>query len=135
MRPFSHNGPAMKTQAPTHIKLHKKSKMLEIQFASETFELPAEFLRVYSPSAEVKGHGNPILQIGKLHVSMTGIEMVGQYAIKIVFDDGHNSGIYDWSYLYELCTQQKTMWQQYLQALHEAGKSRDPETSVVKMLL
>ena len=118
---------------PSAIKLHKRSKTLEVQFAHETFQLEAEFLRVLSPSAEVRGHGNPVLQTGKLNVAVTSVEMVGQYAIKLIFDDGHDSGIYDWGYLYELCHNKEAMWDEYLQALRDAGASRDPEVSVVRL--
>lgn len=121
----------MTTPIPSAIKLHKRSKTLEIQFGHDTFQLEAEFLRVLSPSAEVRGHGNPVLQTGKLNVAITGVEMVGQYAIKLVFDDGHNSGIYDWGYLHELCHNKEAMWDEYLQALRDAGASRDPDVSVV----
>ena len=122
----------MTTSIPSAIKLHKRSRLLEIQFGHESFQLEAEFLRVLSPSAEVRGHGNPVLQTGKLNVAITGVEMVGQYAIKLIFDDGHDSGIYDWSYLYELCREKEAMWDEYIQALRGAGASRDPDVSVVR---
>ena len=122
----------MTTSIPSAIKLHKRSRLLEIQFGHESFQLEAEFLRVLSPSAEVRGHGNPVLQTGKLNVAITGVEMVGQYAIKLIFDDGHDSGIYDWSYLYELCREKQAMWDEYIQALRGAGASRDPDVSVVR---
>ncbi len=122
----------MTTSIPSAIKLHKRSRLLEVQFGHESFQLEAEFLRVLSPSAEVRGHGNPVLQTGKLNVAITGVEMVGQYAIKLIFDDGHDSGIYDWSYLYELCRKKETMWDEYIQALRGAGASRDPDVSVVR---
>lgn len=118
---------------PSDIKLHKRSRLLDIQFGHEIFQLEAEFLRVLSPSAEVRGHGNPVLQTGKLNVAITGVEMVGQYAIKLIFDDGHDSGIYDWGYLYELCHNKEAMWDEYLQALRDAGASRDPDVSVVRI--
>ena len=83
------------TQLPTDIKLHKASKTLSLKYASgEEYTLPAEFLRVHSPSAEVQGHGNPILQFGKINVALTKIEPAGQYALKLTFDDGHDSGLF-----------------------------------------
>ncbi|MFK0571787.1 gamma-butyrobetaine hydroxylase-like domain-containing protein [Endozoicomonas sp.] len=123
----------MTTQIPSAIKLHKLSRLLEVQFGNESFQLEAEFLRVLSPSAEVRGHGNPVLQTGKMNVAITGVEMVGQYAIKLIFDDGHDSGIYDWNYLYELCHNRQQLWDEYLQAIRDAGASRDPEVSIVRL--
>ncbi|WP_067518847.1 gamma-butyrobetaine hydroxylase-like domain-containing protein [Endozoicomonas ascidiicola] len=123
----------MTSKIPSAIKLHKQSNVLEIQFGYESFHLEAEFLRVLSPSAEVRGHGNPVLQTGKLHVALTGVQMVGQYAIKLIFDDGHDSGIYDWNYLYELCHEKQRFWDSYLKTLREAGANRDPDVSVVKL--
>jgi DUF971 family protein len=97
--------------------------------------LPAEFLRVHSPSAEVQGHGKPILQTGKLHVGLSSIEPAGNYALKLCFDDGHDSGLFTWDYLYQLATQQEALWTDYLSALAAAGKTRDPEQSVIKLML
>ena len=91
-------------------------------------------LRVLSPSAEVRGHGQPVLQTGKKNVQITGIEMVGNYAIKIIFDDGHDSGLYDWNYLYDLCVNKDQHWDDYLKQLHDAGESRDPAVSVVRLI-
>lgn len=119
---------------PSVIILHKRSNVLEVWFGHETFHLEAEFLRVLSPSAEVRGHGNPELQVGKLNVAITDVEMVGQYAIKLIFDDGHDSGIYDWGYLNKLCHHKEVLWDEYLQALMDHGASRDPEVSVVRLL-
>ena len=116
-------------KVPTDIRLRKKSGLLELHYDDGTrFELPAELLRVYSPSAEVKGHGKgrEVLQTGKRNVQMTAIEAVGQYAIRLSFDDGHDSGIYSWDYLYQLGQQQDTLWQQYLERLQQAQASRDP---------
>lgn len=113
---------------PTDVRLRKKSGLLELQYSDGTrFELPAELLRVYSPSAEVKGHGKgqEVLQTGKRHVSMTSIAAVGQYAIRLSFDDGHDSGIYSWDTLYELGEHQQELWQQYLSRLQQAQASRD----------
>lgn len=116
------------TPIPTEIKLHQKSKILEISFNDgKTFRLPCEFLRVYSPSAEVRGHGpgQEILQTGKQGVSITHIEPVGHYAIQLNFSDGHNTGIYSWDLLYNYGLNQDAMWQHYLQRLKEAGFSRE----------
>lgn len=121
---------------PTAIKLHKASKTLELHYAAdECYTLPAEFLRVHSPSAEVQGHGKPILQTGKLQVGLTGIEPAGNYALKLCFDDGHDSGLFSWDYLYQLATHHDELWNDYLAALAAAGKSRDPNESPVKLLL
>ncbi|SDY64713.1 gamma-butyrobetaine hydroxylase-like domain-containing protein [Nitrosomonas sp. Nm58] len=112
------------TPIPTEIKLHKKSKVLEISFNDgKTFQLPCEFLRVYSPSAEVRGHGpgDEILQTGKQEVSITHIEPIGHYAIQLNFSDGHNTGLYSWDLLYNYGLNQDAMWQRYLQRLKEAG--------------
>ena len=124
----------MSSQVPTQIKLHKRSKTLEVHFGSDVFVLAAEYLRVYSPSAEVRGHGNPVLQTGKLNVAITGVEPIGQYAIKLIFDDGHDSGIYNWSYLWELGHDYESLWSQYLEQLKEAGAQRDPDVSTVRLL-
>ncbi|MGA0034276.1 MAG: gamma-butyrobetaine hydroxylase-like domain-containing protein [Burkholderiales bacterium] len=113
---------------PTEITLHQASRLLEISFADgKTFRLPCEFLRVFSPSAEVRGHGpgQEVLQTGKRDVGITAVEPVGQYAIQLRFSDGHDTGIYSWDLLYDYGLQQETMWQQYLQRLQEAGASRD----------
>lgn len=121
------------TPSPTEIKLHQKSRMLEIAFADgKRFTLPFEFLRVYSPSAEVRGHGpgQEVLQIGKKDVDVTNIEPVGSYAVQLVFSDGHDSGIYSWSYFYNLGENQDAMWAHYLQRMQEAGASREPGTGV-----
>jgi len=121
---------------PTKIQLHKQSQQLELHFGSEHFLLPAEFLRVHSPSAEVKGHGpnQAILQHGKQAVQITKIERAGNYALKLIFDDGHETGIYTWEYFYELGANQTKLWDEYLSALHGAGKSRLKDTSVVKFV-
>ncbi|SFF86298.1 gamma-butyrobetaine hydroxylase-like domain-containing protein [Neptunomonas qingdaonensis] len=117
------------TQAPipSNIKLHKKSKTLELIYNETSFELTAEFLRVHSPSAEVRGHGigNGTLQTGKKFVGINGVEPSGNYALKIIFDDGHDSGLYTWQYLYTLATQKDQYWDRYLKSLEEAGESRD----------
>lgn len=124
------------TSIPTDIKLHKASKTLTLKYASgEEYTLPAEFLRVHSPSAEVQGHGKPILQFGKLNVGLSGLEPAGQYALKLTFDDGHDSGLFTWEYLEQLCLRQEQLWAEYLDELHKAGKARDPAESVVKLML
>lgn len=117
------------TPSPTEIKLHQKSRALEITFADgKRFMLPCEFLRVYSPSAEVRGHGpgQEVLQIGKKNVEIKHIEPVGTYAVQPVFSDGHDTGIYSWDYFYNLGMNQDEMWQHYLQRMEEAGASREP---------
>jgi DUF971 family protein len=114
---------------PTEIKLHQASRVLEISFADgRTFKLPYEFLRVYSPSAEVRGHGpgQETLQTGKRDVTIKEVEPVGRYAIRPQFSDGHDSGIYSWEYLYELGEDQEALWQRYLERLAAANASRDP---------
>jgi len=112
---------------PESINLHQKSRILEITFSDgQNFELSCEFLRVYSPSAEVKGHGpgQSVLQTGKESVSIKQIEPVGHYAIKLIFDDGHETGLYTWSYLYELGENKDALWKDYLKALSDAGHQR-----------
>lgn len=121
---------------PTDIKLHKASKTLTLKYASgEEYTLPAEFLRVHSPSAEVQGHGKPILQFGKLNVGLSKLEPAGNYALKLTFDDGHDSGLFTWEYLYELGKRQNELLDDYLAELRAAGKSRDPNESFVKLML
>ncbi|MCJ8298297.1 MAG: DUF971 domain-containing protein [Pseudomonadales bacterium] len=112
---------------PTAIKLHKKSKSLELTFVDGQFELRAEYLRVHSPSAEVRGHGigQETLQVKKKFVGISNIEICGNYALKISFDDGHDSGLFTWDYLHELCQNHDLYWQRYLQKLKDAGQSRD----------
>ncbi len=112
---------------PTHIQFHQKSQVLEVQFDDETYQLSAEYLRVFSPSAEVRGHGGGELKLvpAKSAVKITHIEPVGHYAIKLTFDDGHDSGLYTWHTLLELGQQQNSNWQHYLIRLKEAGQSRD----------
>ncbi|MNE16770.1 hypothetical protein D3C76_833430 [compost metagenome] len=121
---------------PSGINLHKASKTLTLTYGpDEVYHLPAEFLRVHSPSAEVQGHGNPILQYGKLGVGLSGLEPAGQYALKLTFDDGHDSGLFTWEYLEQLCLRQQELWDDYLAELAKAGKSRDPNESIVKLML
>jgi DUF971 family protein len=111
---------------PTEITLHKQSKSLELGYEGKSYQLPAELLRVYSPSAEVQGHGHgqEVLQVGKENVAISQIEPVGHYAIKIYFDDGHDSGLFSWDYLYTLATEQTARWQDYLERLAAAGHQR-----------
>jgi DUF971 family protein len=112
---------------PTEIKLHQKSRVMEIAFSDgQSFRLPYEFLRVYSPSAEVRGHGpgQEVLQTGKREVEIRNLDPVGSYAVQPAFSDGHSTGIYSWDYLYELGHKQEKMWREYLAKLEAAGASR-----------
>ena len=121
---------------PQDIRLHKQSKTLELIYSDdERYQLSCEYLRVYSPSAEVKGHGpgQETLQTGKINVGIDNIQPVGNYAIQLFFSDGHDSGIYPWDYLYELCQTQQQKWQQYLDRLDQAGASRDPDIQVINI--
>ena len=116
------------TPTPTEIKLHQASRVLEIAFSdSRTFRLSYEFLRVYSPSAEVRGHGpgQEVLQVGKREIAIKEVEPVGRYAIRPSFSDGHDTGIYSWDYLYDLGDRQDELWQRYLDRMTAAGASRD----------
>ncbi len=116
------------TPAPTEIKLHQRSRAMEIVFSDgKVFRLPYEFLRVYSPSAEVRGHGpgQEVLQTGKREVEIRALEPVGSYAVQPQFSDGHNTGIYSWEYLYELGKNQDKMWKEYLARLEAAGAKRE----------
>ena len=118
---------------PTGITYHKTAKTLELSYADNVaMTLPAELLRVYSPSAEVRGHSESerILQTGKKHVGITAIEPVGNYAIRIVFDDGHDTGIYSWAFLRDLAQNQESFWQRYLSELDEKNASRLPAIPV-----
>jgi DUF971 family protein len=111
---------------PTEITLHQQSKLLEIAFDDGSrYRLPYEFLRVYSPSAAVRGHGpsQEVLQVGKQYVNVIDVQSIGSYAIKLTFDDGHNTGLYSWDYLNELGKYQDGLWQEYLSKLAEAGRA------------
>jgi len=113
---------------PTDIRLHQVSRILELTFDDGAhFELPCEYLRVFSPSAEVRGHGpgQEVLQVGKEDVNITAIEPVGNYAVKLVFDDCHDTGLYSWDVLYELGVNRESNWRRYLQRLAEAGYGRN----------
>lgn len=119
----------MSAPLPSAIDYRAQSRLLVLDYASgERFELPAEYLRVHSPSAEVRGHGKgqEVLQIGKLNVAIRAIEPVGHYAIKLIFDDGHDSGIYSWETLYDLGQHHERNWAAYLARLEQAGQSREP---------
>ena len=121
------------TPIPTEIKLHQQSRILEIAFNDGSrFEMPCEYLRVFSPSAEVRGHGpgQEVLQVGKKNVEIKAIEPVGQYAVVLVFSDGHDSGIYSWDYLYDLGRKQDFYWKAYLRRMEEAGQSRESKALV-----
>ncbi len=116
------------TPLPTRIVVHKQSRVLEIEYADgKLFRLPFELLRVYSPSAEVRGHGpgQEVLQTGKRGVGIDQLDTVGHYAVQPHFDDGHATGIYSWDYLYWLGDNQDALWEEYLQRLGQAGASRD----------
>lgn len=112
---------------PTEIKLHQASRVLEVAFEDGThFELPCEYLRVFSPSAEVRGHGpgTATLVTGKEKVNISAIEPIGNYAVKLVFDDGHSTGLYSWNVLHDLGMEQESNWQDYLRRLAEVGYQR-----------
>ncbi|MFO1424429.1 MAG: DUF971 domain-containing protein [Candidatus Competibacteraceae bacterium] len=112
---------------PTEIKLHQASRTLEVAFEDGArFELPCEYLRVFSPSAEVRGHGpgTETLVTGKENVNITAIEPVGHYAVRLIFDDGHSTGLYSWNILYDLGRDRESHWQDYLRRLAEAGYQR-----------
>jgi DUF971 family protein len=117
---------------PTELNLHQQSRILEITFDDGShFNLPCEYLRVYSPSADVQGHGpgQRVLQLGKENVGVDKIEPVGNYAIRLHFDDEHNTGIYSWEYLYTLGVEQEHRWQAYLDELEKAGQKRKVRAS------
>jgi DUF971 family protein len=118
-----------KSPRPTDITLHQQSGVLDVVFDDgANFSLPVEYLRVYSPSAEVRGHGagQEVLQVGKRNVEVKAIEPVGAYGVKLAFSDGHDTGIYSWDYLYDLGTRRDAYWKAYLERMDKAGASRDP---------
>ena len=120
--------PSESGPAPTEIRLHQKSRLMEIAFADgPSFKLPYEFLRVYSPSAEVRGHGpgQEVLQAGKSKVDIRSLDPVGSYAVQPTFSDGHATGIYSWEYLHHLGENQERLWAEYLARMEQAGASRD----------
>ena len=123
---------------PTNLVLHQKSQVLEILFDDGSqFNLPCEYLRVYSPSAAVKGHGpgQEVLQYGKQDVGIDRIEPQGNYAVKLCFNDGHESGIYTWKLLYELGVNYAELWQDYLRRLEEAGRKRGSSTGDIPVVV
>ena len=127
----------MSDAAPAEIKLHRKSRQLEVRWADGTrYELPCEYLRVYSPSAEVRGHsgGEPLLVGGKREVNIDAVEPVGRYAVRLRFSDGHDTGLYSWDVLHELGEQQQAWWARYLERLAEHGMSRDSDVTKLSAL-
>ena len=123
--------------APIRIVVSKSKSNLTVSFDSgEEYEFPAEYLRVFSPSAEVRGHGRgqEVLQYGKRDVGITSINQAGNYAIQIIFSDGHDSGIFTWDYLQDLGSNYTNNWIDYLARLHEADQSRDPDVQIVKLV-
>lgn len=122
---------------PNDIKLHRKTGILELKYEDGgIYSLPAEFLRVNSPSAEVRGHGpgQEVLQTGKIDVKIDNLDAVGNYAIRLHFSDDHNTGIYSWEYLRELCLNQAEMWESYLLKLKQAGARRENLASDVQVV-
>ena len=114
---------------PTEIELNQKSRVLKVTFnTGEDFELTCEYLRVFSPSAEVRGHGEgqEVLQVGKADVNIDKIESIGNYAIQLYFDDDHDTGIYSWEWLYNICKNHDNFWQDYLAEMEKAGQKRGP---------
>jgi DUF971 family protein len=127
--------PVANAPIPTAITLHQKSRLLEVAFGDgQTYKLSCEFLRVHSPSAEVRGHGpgQEVLQIGKRDVEITSVEPVGSYAVQLSFSDGHDTGIYSWELLHDYGVRMDEMWQRYLGRLAEAGASRDPQAGLTR---
>jgi DUF971 family protein len=119
-----------RSPTPANITLHSASRVLEIEYDDgRSFKLPFEFMRVHSPSAEVRGHGpgQATLQAGKRDVAITELQPIGHYAVQPLFSDGHSSGIYSWEYLYDLGANQSRLWDEYLAQLEAAGASRDPK--------
>ena len=124
-------------KAPASIKLHRKSRVLDVTYADGTrYELPCEYLRVHSPSAEVRGHGGsePALVPGKRAVNIERVEPVGQYAVRLVFDDGHDTGLYSWDVLEELGSHHEQYWAYYLKRLEQHGMSRDSDVTKLSAL-
>jgi len=127
----------MSASIPSRVHYHRKARELELGYANgDSFRLPIELLRVYSPSAEVRGHGgdSAVLQVGKKFVGLQNITPAGNYALKLHFDDGHDSGLFTWNYLHDLATRQDTYWRDYLQRIEEAGASREPLGIEIKQL-
>lgn len=133
---FSEAHTGNEKKRPVDIKYHRRSQYLELVYSDgQSFKLSSEYLRVFSPSAEVRGHGvgQEVLQHGKKDINILKMEPRGNYAIQLVFDDKHDSGIYDWGYLFDLGTNQESHWADYLERLHLAGKTRDPEVQAVRL--
>jgi DUF971 family protein len=122
-------------KVPSKVKLHKKSKQLELCYGVTNYQLSCEYLRVFSPSAEVRGHGQgqSVLQFGKKDVAITALTAVGNYAIQPTFDDGHDSGIYSWDYLFELAQNYDAYWEDYLTRLSDSDLARDINMQVLKL--
>ena len=123
------NGPR-----PSAVRLRRQSRVVELEYShGEQYQLDWEYLRVFSPSAEVRGHTpeQAVLQTGKKNVAVTALKPVGHYALQIVFDDGHDSGLYAWDYLHALCKEREQRWAGYLEELQRAGASRDPDEQVL----
>ena len=129
----------MLNKTPTEVKLRRQSNTLELSYSDGSqLEFSSEFLRVHSPSAEVRGHGNgqEVLQTGKRNVKLKNLEPVGNYAVKLEFDDGHSTGIFSWDYLVSIGRDKKKLWEDYLLRLQQAGKTRDPsptDTQIIKV--
>lgn len=135
-RDLSCNRAMSEEYKPVSIQLHSRSRLLDLEYANgESYSLSCEYLRVHSPSAEVLGHGpgQEVLQTGKINVGITAIKPVGNYALQLVFDDGHDTGLFSWRYLYDLCRDQQEKWQVYLDRLTKAGASRDPDVQVLNL--
>ena len=127
----------MNSPTPTQVHYHTQAREVGLGYANgASLRLPVEFLRVYSPTAEVRGHGGDtaVLQVGKRDVGLQNITQAGNYALKLHFDDGHNSGLFSWNYLYDLAIHQEAYWNNYLQRLEEAGASREPASIQFKQL-
>ena len=127
----------MLNKTPTEVKLRRQSNTLELSYSDGSqLEFSSEFLRVHSPSAEVRGHGKgqEVLQTGKRHVKLKNVEPVGNYAVKLEFDDGHSTGIFSWDYLISIGRDKKTLWDDYLLKLQQAGKTRDPSPSNTQII-
>ncbi|WFM70829.1 DUF971 domain-containing protein [Halomonas sp. CKK8] len=127
----------MSAPIPTRVHYHRKDRELELTYeGGESYRLPVEYLRVFSPSAEVRGHGpdTATLQVGKKHVGLKDITQTGRYALKLHFDDGHDSGLFSWDYLYDLIRRREANWADYLRRLEEAGASREPLGIEIKQL-
>ena len=121
---------------PSRIVVSEQKNALNVEYQGDVrFNLSAEYLRVFSPSAEVRGHGRgqEVLQVGKRHVLIQSLQQSGNYAVQISFDDGHDFGIFTWDYLFELGSNQTDNWADYLRRLHSANQSRDPDTQVVRL--